>query len=213
MKKCLSIFVFTLLFVSFSADANTRLRRSSKAPVSIIGKPAFNFELKDMDGKMRKLSDYTDKGKWVVLEWLNPDCPFVKKHYDSGNMQKIQAEYTKKGVIWLSINSSAAGKEGHLTQSTATAFWRKSKSRATTILLDPEGQTAKYYQAKVTPHMFIVNPKRELAYKGAIDNDPYPEFPNDKKERSKVVNYVEKGLEEALNNRIISTDTTRPYGC
>src|SRR6478736_2587132 len=125
-----------------------------------VGTNAPDFSLTDSKGKTQSVSQY--KGKYVVLEWFNPECPFVKKHYGSGNMQKLQEEFTGKGVVWLSIDSSAPGKEGHLTADAATKQIADWKMNHTTLLLDPDGKAGKTYGAKNTPHMFVVNPDGKL---------------------------------------------------
>src|SRR4028118_1876786 len=136
------IYAFTALAV-LAAPA-------SAAP--LVGQPAPNFKVADTNGKPVTLSDY--RGKTVVLEWSNPDCPFVKKHYGSGNMQKAQSAAAKDGVVWLTINSSAAGKQGHMNGAQAKSFVASAKARPTAYLLDPRGVVGKVYDAKTTPHMF-----------------------------------------------------------
>lgn len=170
-----------------------------------LGKPAPTFNL---DGtKKVDLSKY--KGKYVVLEWYNDGCPFVRKHYDSNNMQKLQKKYGDK-VAWLSINSSAPGKQGHLADaSAAKAMYNKEKMAAEALLLDVGGKTGMAYEAKTTPHMYIIDPKGTLVYQGAIDSIPSAN-PAD---ISKSENYVAKALDDALAGRKIAQAKTRPYGC
>ena len=132
------------------------------------GKPAADFALPSATGKTIKLSDY--KGKTVVLEWLNHGCPFVRKHYDSNNIQTLQSTYTAKGVIWLSVISSAEGKQGYVDAQGAAAEKASNKSNATDILLDAKGTVGKAYEAKTTPHMYVINPQGVLVYQGAIDD-------------------------------------------
>lgn len=171
------------------------------------GQPAPDFSLQDINGKPVSLAKLRDKV--VVLEWINHGCPFVKKHYDSGNMQALQKEFTAKGVQWLSICSSAEGKQGHMK----AVEWRKvAKEKggaATAILLDDWGKVGTLYGAKTTPHMFIIDPKGILIYQGAIDDTPSAD-PADVKG---AVNYVRSALEEALAGKPVSTSTTKPYGC
>ena len=128
------------------------------------------FELKDSNGKAHKLSDF--KGKWVVLEWMNYDCPFVKKHYDASvkNMQKLQKAYTDKGVIWLSICSSGEGKQGYMTQEGAAERLEAQGAQPTALLLDPSGKVGRSYGARVTPEMRIIDPKGNVVYSGAVDS-------------------------------------------
>src|SRR5258708_2242799 len=155
-----------------------------------IGKPAPNFTLPASDAKIYSLSDY--KGRWVVLEWFNDRCPFIRKHYDTGNMQGLQDKYTKKGVVWLSICSSAPGHEGYMTAVEAQEIRSKERVASTATLLDPKGSVGRLYGAKTTPHMFIINPEGTLVYKGAIDDHPT----TDKEDVPGAVNYVSKVLDE-----------------
>ncbi len=157
-------------------------------------------------GKIR-LSDF--KGKIVVLEWLNHGCPFVRKHYDSGNLQSLQAKYVAKNVVWLSIISSAEGKQGFVSKDEAEKDKIKNKSAATHVLLDPTGEVGKLYGAKTTPHMFIVDKEGKLAYQGAIDD----KADTDKASVSSATNYVAAGLEQLLENKKVSQATTKSYGC
>lgn len=165
------------------------------------------FEVKDATGKTHKLSDYNDK--WLVLEWYNKDCPFVKKHYESGNMQKIQTAYTAKGVKWLSVISSVKDAQGYLEPAAAVANAKATGSGATAVLLDTDGKMGKAFGAKTTPHMFVINPKGVVVYAGAIDN-------NDSANPAVIAsskNYVVAALDAALTNKPIETKTSKPYGC
>ena len=172
-----------------------------------VGKPAPDFRLTDIDGKTRSLSEF--KGKTVVLEWTNYGCPFVRKHYGSGNMQKLQKEWTGKGVAWLSICSSAEGKEGNMTPDE----WKKASAErgaaSTAILLDPDGKVGKLYGAKTTPHMSIVDPKGTLVYKGAIDDRPS----TDPADIPGAKNYVQRALEDLTAGRPVREALTTSYGC
>lgn len=172
-----------------------------------VGREAPAFSLKDTDG--REVSLAAQKGKIVVLEWINHGCPFVKKHYGSGNMQGLQKEYTAKGVVWLSIASSAPGKEGHLKADE----WKKAvadkKSAATAVLLDPDGVVGRSYAAKTTPHMFVIDAQGRVIYKGAIDDRPTAD-PADVKGAK---NYVRAALDSALAGRPVAEASTTPYGC
>src|SRR5881396_616616 len=129
-----------------------------------VGSAAPDFSLTDAKGKTHSLSQY--KGKYVVLEWFNPECPFVKKHYGSGNMQKLQEEFTGKGVVWLSIDSSAPGLEGNLTAEQAEKKIAEWKTKQTALVLDPDGKAGRSYGAKNTPHMFVINPEGKIVYEG-----------------------------------------------
>jgi peroxiredoxin len=172
-----------------------------------VGKPAPNFSLKDLSGKEHKLPDF--KGKYVVLEWVNFGCPFVRKHYGSENMQKLQKEFTDKGVVWLSICSSAPGKQGNETPDAAKKGLAKFGSDASAYLVDEDGKVGKLYNAKTTPQMFIVNPEGMLIYAGAIDDKPTP-----KPETVAVAkNYVKAALNEATSGNPVSIPSTKPYGC
>lgn len=173
----------------------------------VVGKKAPAFRLTDTHGKIHALSDH--KGRWVVLEWTNPDCPFVKKHYDSGNMQSLQKAYTDKGVVWLSVCSSAPGKQGHYSPAEWTEILQKQKASSTALLLDPEGTVGRLYSAKTTPHMYVINPKGLLIYQGAID-DKATTDPEDIKDSK---NYVKAVLDAALAGQAVPVSSTTPYGC
>ncbi len=153
------------------------------------------------------LKDY--KGKTVVLEWLNHGCPFVRKHYDSGNMQSLQKKYSDKGVVWASVISSAPGKQGYVEEKEAKLEKEKYKSQASHILLDPTGKVGILYGAKATPHMYIINPEGKLIYQGAIDDRP----DTDQKSIKGARNFVSLALDASLEGRPIPTPTTKAYGC
>lgn len=172
-----------------------------------IGKPAPDFALDSASGKSLKLSDY--KGKTVVLEWLNHGCPFVRKHYDSGNMQSLQKSYTDKGVVWLSVISSAEGKQGYVNAKDATNEKASNKSSATDILLDPTGKVGTMYEAKTTPHMYVVDPKGVLVYQGAIDDKPS----TDTEDIKGATNYVAAALDATLAGKKVTMAQTKSYGC
>src|SRR4051812_11961806 len=172
-----------------------------------VGSAAPTFSVADTKGKTHSLADY--KGKWVVLEWFNPECPFVKKHYGSGNMQKLQQEYRGKGVVWLSIDSSAPGKEGNLTPDNAGKTMSEFKMTSTALLLDQDGKAGQAYGAKNTPHMFIINPEGKIVYEGAIDSKPTAN-PAD---IATANNYVKAALDEAMAGKPVSNAVTKPYGC
>ncbi|MDZ7267466.1 MAG: thioredoxin family protein [candidate division KSB1 bacterium] len=172
-----------------------------------IDKPAPNFTLKDVEGKSHSLADF--KGKFVVLEWINFDCPFVGKHYRSGNMQKLQQTYLQKGVVWLSICSSAPGKQGHFTAEGIKKRLAEAKATPTAYLIDEDGTTGKLYGAKTTPHMFIIDPKGTLIYAGGIDDIRS----TDMADVAKAKNYVAAALDEALAGKPVTQKVTTPYGC
>ena len=188
----------------FSSVFATTLLAIDSPPV---GANAPDFSLTDAAGKTRGLSEF--KGKYVVLEWFNPECPFVKKHYGSGNMQKLQQEYTGKGVVWLSIDSSAPGAEGNLSGEQAEKIMTAWKTHQTALLLDPDGKAGRAYGAKNTPHMFIINPEGKIVYEGAIDSKRSPnpaDIPNS-------TNYVKVALDESMAGKPVTTANTQPYGC
>ena len=172
-----------------------------------VGAEAPTFTLKDTAGKTHSLSDY--KGKFVVLEWFNEGCPFVKKHYTSGNMQKLQQEYTGKDVVWLSINSSAPGEQGHVTAETAPKTISEWKMNATKILLDHDGKVGKLYGAKTTPHMFVIDKEGKLVYQGAIDSKATPNTAD----LADAENYVKVALDNSMAGKPVSNTSTKPYGC
>ena len=177
------------------------------ADVPPVGSAAPDFSLTDSKGKTHSLSQY--KGKYVVLEWFNPECPFVKKHYGSGNMQKLQEEYTGKGITWLTIDSNAPGSEGNLTADAASKVMTGWKTHQTALLLDPEGRAGRAYGAKNTPNMVVINPEGKIVYEGAIDSKATPnpaDIPNS-------TNYVKVALDESLAGKPVTTSTTKPYGC
>jgi len=171
------------------------------------GEEAPTFTLTDSKGTSQSLSDF--RGKFVVLEWLNHDCPFVKKHYGSGNMQKLQKEYTAKGVVWLSIISSAPGKQGHRTGPQADADTKDKNASPTAVLLDPAGEVGQKYGAKTTPHMFVLDKEGKVIYAGAIDsiNSTNPA------DVAKAENHIRQTLDAALAGKPVLTPSTKPYGC
>jgi len=172
-----------------------------------VGQSAPDFTLKDASGKTVKLSDY--RGKHVVLEWTNPGCPYVRKHYDSGNMPATQKEAVDKGVVWLSINSTEKSSWEYMEPTKLVAWQKERKAQPSAVLQDEEGTTGKAYGARTTPHMYIVDPQGRLIYAGGIDSIPSSN-PEDIK---KAVNYVRQGLNEALAGKPLSAASTRPYGC
>jgi peroxiredoxin len=172
-----------------------------------VGDSAPNFTLPDTEGEEHTLADY--EGKYVVLEWLNFGCPFVGKHYGSGNMQRLQETYTDEGVVWLSIVSSAEGRQGYYPPAEMKAQKKKHNGNMTAILLDPSGTVGKTYGAKVTPHMYVINPDGELIYKGGIDDRPT----TDEADIEGATNYVRNALNQAMNGEEVSPKTAQPYGC
>jgi len=171
------------------------------------GQPAPEFTLTDSNGKSHKLSDF--KGKFVVLEWLNHGCPFVIKHYGSGNMQKLQKEFTGKDVVWLSIASSAPGKQGHMSPEETNKVKEEKGSAATAVLLDEDGTVGRLYDAKVTPALYVISPEGTLIYMGAIDDKKSV----DQADIAGAKNYVKQALDEAMASKAVSESTTAAYGC
>jgi peroxiredoxin len=171
-----------------------------------VGQPAPAFSAVDSNGKTQSLDAY--KGKWVVLEWTNDGCPFVQKHY-RGNMQKLQETYTGKGVAWLSVISSAPGKQGHVDGAGANALTKSRGAHPTAVLLDPTGQVGKAYGAKTTPHMYVVDPQGKLVYAGGIDDKPSA----DVEDIATARNYVSAALDAVLAGKPVPTATSTPYGC
>lgn len=195
----------TFFLAALAAFALTSAMPAQAAPE--IGKPAPEFTGTDSNGKEHKLSDF--KGKIVVLEWTNPECPYVVKHYDSKNMQKLQEEATAKDVVWLTINSSADGKQGNQTGEAANTYMTEKGSKPTARILDANGEIGKAYDAKTTPHMFVIDKEGVLVYNGAIDdNDSFK--PED---AATANNYVTATLTALEAGKPVETSQTKPYGC
>lgn len=178
-----------------------------RAEAPAVGSPAPDFSLTDSAGKTHRLGEH--KGKYVVLEWTNPGCPFVRKHYDSGNIPKLQAEYVKKGVVWLAVDSSASGKEGYLAGDDATKAKDGDYAAASALLLDADGKVGHLYGATNTPHLYIVDPEGKLIYSGAIDSIASA----DKGDIAKATNYVRAALDEAMANKPVTKASSKAYGC
>jgi peroxiredoxin len=172
-----------------------------------VGKPAPMFELADSQGKRVKLADF--KGKFVVLEWTNPGCPFVVKHYGSQNMQSLQKESLARNVVWLSISSTAPGHADYLAPGDLSAQYRQWGAMPTALLMDDSGQVGRAYGARTTPHMYLIDPQGVLVYAGGID-DKRSANPDDIKAAK---NFVRVALNEALAGKPVSTPTAVPYGC
>ncbi|MEZ5843230.1 MAG: thioredoxin family protein [Hyphomicrobiaceae bacterium] len=172
-----------------------------------VGASAPEFSAVDSNGRTVKLSDY--RGKVVVLEWTNDGCPYVGKHYGTGNMQKLQAEAAAKGVVWLSVISSAPGTQGYVKGLEANKLTEDRKANPTAVLLDPKGTVGRLYDARTTPHMYIVDKAGMLAYAGAIDDKPSANHATINGAR----NYVREALDAVLAGKPVSMTSTRPYGC
>ena len=172
-----------------------------------VGDPAPDFTATDSNGKIHRLAD--SKGKYVVLEWHNQGCPYTRKHYESGNMQRLQKEWTARGVVWFTVISSAPGTQGYVTAAEENDYIKKMNAAPTAALLDPEGALGHLYAAKTTPHMYIIDPQGVLVYNGAIDDHPTA----DQADIASSKNYVSLGLKEAMSGKKITDGATRPYGC
>lgn len=197
----------TLLSASLALAGTALLAGHAVAQTATVGQPAPDFTATDTSGKTVKLSDY--KGKHVVLEWTNPGCPFVVKHYGSGNMQALQKEFTGKGVVWLAVNSTETGSSDYKKPADLAGWMATQKGTPTATLMDEKGTVGKAYGARTTPHMYIVDPKGTLVYAGGIDSIPSA----NPKDIAKATNYVKQGLNEALAGKSISAASTKPYGC
>ena len=172
-----------------------------------VGQAAPEIVLKDATGQAVKLSDY--RGKFVVLEWTNPGCPFVRKHYDSGNMASTQQDAAAKGVVWLSVNSTERESGDYVQPARLVAWQKERKLQSTATLMDEDGVAGKAYGARTTPHMYIVDPQGKLVYAGGIDSIPS----SSQSDIPRAVNYVKTGLAEATAGKPITNAATRPYGC
>jgi len=172
-----------------------------------VGEPAPDFEGVDTGGNVQRLADY--RGKTVVLEWTNHDCPFVRKHYNAGNMQAQQREAAAQDVVWLSVISSAPGKQGHVSPAQADELTRNRNAEPHAVILDTEGRIGRAYHAKTTPHMFIIDPAGKLVYMGGIDSIATAN-PDD---IPGATQYVRTALQEMAAGKPVSTPVTRPYGC
>jgi peroxiredoxin len=188
-----------------AAAALTAISLATAAP--IVGKPAPQFTVTDSNGKSHALADF--KGKTVVLEWTNDGCPYVKKHYGSGNMQKLQKEVTAAGGVWLSIISSAPGKQGYVKGPDANQLTTSRSAQPTAVLLDPVGAIGRAYEAQTTPHMFVIDPAGTLRYMGAIDDQPS----TDASTVTAARNYVREAFTAVSSGGKVAETATDPYGC
>lgn len=197
-------FLLSLLALTLIAMSGAK---TDAANGPAVGKKAPEFSAIDSNGKKHNLSDF--KGKYVVLEWLNHGCPYVKKHYESGNMQKLQKQMTDKGVVWLSIVSSAPGKQGHMTAAEANASLKEKKAAPTAILLDETGDVGMKYAAKTTPHMFLIKLDGTIGYMGAIDDKRSTDIADVKGAN----NYVMAAFGALSGGKTVDNTQTKPYGC
>jgi len=175
--------------------------------VVMPGESAPDFSLVSIDGKSVSLSQF--RGKYVVLEWFNSECPFVQKHYGSGNMQKLQASYTTEGVIWLVINSTNPDHSNYRDPKRSREIMSQWRAKPTALLLDPEGGVGKAYDARTTPHMYIIDPQGKLVYRGGIDDKPS----SNQRDIPGAKNYVAAAFDQLLAGKTVSENNTRPYGC
>ena len=195
--------LFRILPIAFSF----LLATPSAFASATVGQSAPDFSLVDSNGTAHALTDY--KGKIVVLEWNNPECPFVKKHYSSGNIPKQQADAIAQGVVWLTINSGAPGKQGHVDGAGAKAFDAQYHAQPTAYLLDADGKVGHLYGAKTTPHIFVIDEKGVLRYDGGIDSIASA----DKEDLAKATQYVPQVIGEIKSGKAVSVPTSEPYGC
>jgi hypothetical protein len=172
-----------------------------------VGEPAPAFTGTDSHGNTRSLSDF--RGETVVLEWTNRDCPYVRKHYDTGNMQALQKKAAADGIVWLSVISSAPGKQGHATPELANSVAAEQGAGPTAIILDPEGTIGRAYDARTTPHMYVIDGEGTLVYMGGIDDRPTAS----RADVEGAENYVLAALADVAAGRPVQTPTSRPYGC
>jgi hypothetical protein len=180
---------------------------ATSAPAAVVGVAAPEFALSDLNGKTVKLSDF--KGKTVVLEWVNPECPFVVKHYESGNIPKTQKSATDDGVIWLTINSGAKGQQGDFSPAQVAAWMKDTKAAPTAYFRDQDGKVGRLYGAKTTPHIFVINGAGTLVYEGAIDSIATA----DKADIAKATNYAKAALDAVKADKPVEKTNTAPYGC
>jgi len=194
IKKSVIIFLFLFSAIAFAQEA----KLNEQAP---------NFKLVDSNGKEHSLSDFKDK--IIVLEWINYDCPFVKKHYDSKNMQSLQEKYTKEGIIWLTICSSVESKQGNFSNDEINSRSKKHGAKFTVYLVDSDGKVGKTYGAKTTPHMYIIDKTGKLVYAGGIDDKASTDISDIKSAK----NFVVSALDELLAGKHVSMQSSKPYGC
>jgi peroxiredoxin len=189
------------------AGAATLAARGRAQAATIVGQPAPAFTATATSGSPVSLAD--QRGKIIVLEWTNHECPYVRKHYDSGNMQTLQKEARGKDVVWLTLISSAPGTQGHVTATQADELTRTRQAVPTAVLLDPKGTVGRMYDARVTPHMYVIDRQGVLVYAGAIDDRPTSR----KSDVPGAQNYVRAALEAVMAGQPIKTPVSRAYGC
>lgn len=197
------------LFAFFSVTllVAASLSGEARAQSVRVGSPAPDFTAIDSQGRTQALDQF--RGKYVVLEWHNNGCPYVGKQYNSGNMQKLQKQWTAKGVVWFTVLSSARGKQGFVTAEQENEYLSKMQAAPTAALLDPSGEIGHLYDAKTSPQMIVIDPKGVVIYDGAIDDKPT----TDLADVPGATNYVSLALEQAMGGKAVATPATRPYGC
>lgn len=174
---------------------------------AVVGSQAPNFTATDSHGQTHSLNEY--RGKYVVLEWHNHDCPYTRKHYVSGNMEALQREWTAKGVVWFTVISSAPGQQGYMTDAEENEYLEKMHADPTAVLIDPQGKLGRLFGAKTTPEMYVIDPEGKLIYEGAIDNRPT----TDVSDINGADNYLSDALTEAMAGKPVEHPYTRSYGC
>ncbi|MCG2588176.1 thioredoxin family protein [Rhodohalobacter sulfatireducens] len=205
MKKL--ILLFSLIFAATMVVNLTGESDDKTKTDATVGDQAPSFEVMGADGAIYNLSDF--EGQYVILEWLNHGCPYIQKHYNGNNMQQLQEKYTDQGVVWLSVISSAPGTQGYMEAEEARQSIEEQGASPTTILLDPEGEMGRAYDARVTPHMFIIDPSGTVRYNGAIDDKPTPAASS----LETAHNYIDAAMNSLLNGEEVETKSTTPYGC
>lgn len=183
------------------------LSTASAAWAQKVGQAAPDFSAPDMQGKAVKLSDY--KGKFVVLEWTNPECPYVRRHYNSGNMPSLQKEFGAKDVVWLTVNSTNQSSSEFKSPQEMQAWMKEKGAAPKAVLIDKESKVGKLYEARTTPHMYVIDPQGRLIYAGAIDDKRWATEAGTKSAN----NHVRAALGEAMSGKTVSVSATSPYGC
>ncbi|MCW5636306.1 MAG: thioredoxin family protein [Rubrivivax sp.] len=197
----------SLSLAAFTAGIGISCSVHAAPAVATVGQPAPAFSAKDLSGRTVSLADF--KGKTVVLEWVNPGCPYVRKHYHSGNMQGTQREATGKGVVWLAVNSTSSDHGDYLAPAELASWMAGQKAAANATLMDADGKLGRAYGARTTPHMYVIDAKGTLVYAGAIDSKPT----SNPADIATATNHVKAALAETLAGKPVSVAQTRAYGC
>jgi peroxiredoxin len=197
----------SLLPLAGAAALAVMLVPASLGAQAQVGSTAPQFTATDSHGQTQTLAQY--RGKYVVLEWHNHDCPYTKKHYVSGNMESLQKEWTAKGVVWFTVISSAPGEQGYMTDAQENTYLQQMHAAPTAVLMDPEGKLGRMYNAKTTPEMYVIDAQGKLIYEGAIDDRPTPDVSDIKG----ADNYLNDALTEAMAGKPVVQSYTRAYGC